>query len=130
MRESTDLGAYQIPKEVADKFAKHGADMAIFAVHLLLGTLDEENRRLCKDLAEAREDIDRAEKLASLYQSRLNEEPADRTRIDQLERAIRWALGEIPEGAPPLGRRHEGEPADWWRKKLRDLAELPEKEEQ
>lgn len=122
MGDSTDLGPYLVPKEVADQVAKRGADMATFAVNLMIGTLDEENRRLCKELKTERQ-------ITKALSERVEEPDALRRRVAYLEDVIRWALGESPQVLLPFPGRGEDDGPYWWRKTLRELAELPDKEE-
>lgn len=43
-------------------------------------------------------------------------------RLAQLEAAIRWALGESPEGMPAFPARPEGAGMYYWRTQLRELS--------
>jgi hypothetical protein len=47
-----------------------------------------------------------------------------RRRADELEEAVRWALGEIVPGPQFTARRPGIDPPYWWRRELRARAKL------
>jgi hypothetical protein len=50
-----------------------------------------------------------------------------RTRVEELERAAWWALGHSPKGLPEFPAREPGDPAYWWRRQFRKIANMPDK---
>jgi hypothetical protein len=108
----------QLTDEEVKRFTERGRRIVDTSVFCAIGALDEELTALTSE----------CDRLGGLVASGRMRRRSLSRRVKELEKLIRWALGESPLDLPDFPSRQEGEGLFYWRKKLAKLAQLPERD--